>query len=214
MAMMAIEGICAEYGVQRLNRDRLRHRRVELLLPTYAESLGEGKICSHWALNPHPALIPAIEAGWVKSVHSFGSEMGMEDYIRARPDVFFTGRTADAAAAPSARRPVTTPATCSSEARCDRPGRQRGSTATLGRIAGFGSAPNRAPTREVGITPARRLKAGRQTATASPARATRRAAEAGRADGRDLPRAWSRRSSKPSTPGSWPSRRRCRCRRS
>ena len=27
----------------------------------------------HWALNPHPALIPAIEAGWVESIHSFGS---------------------------------------------------------------------------------------------------------------------------------------------
>ena len=51
----------------------------------------KGKICRHWALNPHPALIPAIEAGWVESIHSFGSELGMEEYIRARSDVFFTG---------------------------------------------------------------------------------------------------------------------------
>jgi malonate decarboxylase alpha subunit len=93
MAMMAIKGIYAEYGVQRLNHGiGFDTAAIELLLPTYAESLGlKGKICQHWALNPHPALIPAIEAGWVQSVHSFGSELGMEDYIRARPDVFFTG---------------------------------------------------------------------------------------------------------------------------
>src|SRR3954471_12055062 len=55
-------------------------------------SLGlKGKICRNWALNPHPALIPAIEAGFVENVHSFGSELGMEAYIRARSDVFFTG---------------------------------------------------------------------------------------------------------------------------
>ena len=63
----------------------------------------KGKICRHWALNPHPALIPAIEAGFVESVHSFGSEIGMEDYIRARPDVFFTGAGRQPAVQP---RPV------------------------------------------------------------------------------------------------------------
>ncbi len=85
MAMMAIKGIYAEYGVQRLNHGiGFDTAAIELLLPTYAESLGlKGKIGKHWALNPHPALIPAIEAGWVESVHSFGSELGMEDYIRA-----------------------------------------------------------------------------------------------------------------------------------
>jgi malonate decarboxylase alpha subunit len=37
---------------------------IELLLPTYAEKLGlKGKIATHWALNPHPTLIPAIESG-------------------------------------------------------------------------------------------------------------------------------------------------------
>jgi len=93
MAMMAIKGIYAEYGVQRLNHGiGFDTAAIELLLPTYGESLGlKGKICRHWALNPHPALIPAIEAGWVESIHSFGSELGMEDYIRARADVFFTG---------------------------------------------------------------------------------------------------------------------------
>src|SRR3546814_1025608 len=66
---------------------------IELILPTYGESLGlKGKICRNWTLNPHPTLIPAIETGWVESVHCFGTELGMENYIAQRPDVFFTGR--------------------------------------------------------------------------------------------------------------------------
>ena len=93
MAMMVIKGIYAEYGVKRLNHGiGFDTAAIELLLPTYGEQLGlKGKICTNWALNPHPALIPAIEAGFVQSVHSFGSELGMEKYIAARPDVFFTG---------------------------------------------------------------------------------------------------------------------------
>ncbi len=145
MAMMAIKGLYAEYGVQRLNHGiGFDTAAIELLLPTYAESLGlKGRICRHWALNPHPALIPAIEAGWVQSVHSFGSEMGMEKYIAARPDVFFTG-------ADGSLR--------SNRALCQAAGHYacdlfigstlqidlaaNSSTATRGRIAGFGGAPN------------------------------------------------------------------------
>lgn len=145
MAMMAIKGIYAEYGVQRLNHGiGFDTAAIELLLPTYGESLGlKGKIASHWALNPHPALIPAIEAGWVESVHSFGSELGMEDYVQARSDVFFTGPDG------SMR---------SNRAFCQMAGHYacdlfigstlqidlcgNSSTATLGRIAGFGGAPN------------------------------------------------------------------------
>ncbi len=102
MAMMAIKGIYAEYGVQRLNHGiGFDTAAIELLLPTYAESLGlKGKICRHWALNPHPALIPAIEAGWVESIHSFGSELGMEDYIRARSRRFLHRRRRLAAQQP------------------------------------------------------------------------------------------------------------------
>jgi malonate decarboxylase alpha subunit len=166
MAMMAIKGIYAEYGVQRLNHGiGFDTAAIELLLPTYAESLGlKGKICSHWALNPHPAMIPAIEAGWVKSVHSFGSEMGMENYIRARPDVFFTGPDG------SMR---------SNRAFCQAAGHYacdlfigstlqidlaaNSSTATLGRIAGFGGAPNMgADARGRRHASATWLKAGRQ----------------------------------------------------
>lgn len=93
MAMMANKGIHAEYGVRRLNHGiGFDTAAIELLLPTQGQALGlKDRICRHRALNPHPALIPATEAGWVESVHSCGSELGMEDHIRARPDVFFAG---------------------------------------------------------------------------------------------------------------------------
>ena len=145
MAMMAIKGLYAEYGVQRLNHGiGFDTAAIELLLPTYGESLGlKGRICQHWALNPHPALIPAIEAGWVKSVHSFGSEMGMEAYIRARPDVFFTGPDGSMRsnrAFCQAAGHYACDLFIGSTLQIDLAGNS--STATLGRIAGFGGAPN------------------------------------------------------------------------
>src|ERR1700751_3548521 len=92
-AMMVIKGIYEPYGVTSLNHGiGFDTAAIELLLPTYGESLGlKGKICRNWTLNPHPTMIPAIESGWVDSIHCFGSEVGMEAYIEARPDVFFTG---------------------------------------------------------------------------------------------------------------------------
>lgn len=145
MAMMAIKGIYAEYGVQRLNHGiGFDTAAIELLLPTYAESLGlKGKICRHWALNPHPALIPAIEAGFVESVHSFGSELGMEAYIQARPDVFFTGADGSMRsnrALCQAAGHYACDLFIGSTLQIDLAGNS--STATLGRIAGFGGAPN------------------------------------------------------------------------
>ena len=145
MAMLAIKGIYAEYGVQRLNHGiGFDTAAIELLLPTYGASLGlKGKIAQHWALNPHPALIPAIEAGWVKSVHSFGSELGMEDYIRARPDVFFTGADGSMRsnrALCQAAGHYACDLFIGSTLQIDLAGNS--STATLGRIAGFGGAPN------------------------------------------------------------------------
>jgi malonate decarboxylase alpha subunit len=145
MAMMAIKGIYAEYEVNRLNHGiGFDTAAIELLLPTYAASLGlNGKICRHWALNPHPALIPAIEAGFVESVHSFGSEMGMEDYIRARPDVFFTGPDGSLRsnrALCQAAGHYACDLFIGSTLQIDLAGNS--STATLGRIAGFGGAPN------------------------------------------------------------------------
>ncbi|RTL06252.1 MAG: malonate decarboxylase subunit alpha [Lysobacterales bacterium] len=145
MAMMAIQGIYAEYGVQRLNHGiGFDTAAIELLLPTYGESLGlKGKICRHWALNPHPALIPAIEAGWVESVHSFGGELGMEAYTAARPDVFFTGPDGSMRsnrALCQAAGHYACDLFIGSTLQIDLAGNS--STATLGRIAGFGGAPN------------------------------------------------------------------------
>ena len=145
MAMMAIKGIYAEYGVQRLNHGiGFDTAAIELLLPTYAESLGlKGKICRHWALNPHPAMIPAIEAGWVESIHSFGSELGMENYVRARPDVFFTGADGSLRsnrAMSQAAGHYACDMFIGSTLQIDLNGHS--STATAGRIAGFGGAPN------------------------------------------------------------------------
>jgi malonate decarboxylase alpha subunit len=145
MAMMVIKGIYAEYGVRRLNHGiGFDTAAIELLLPTYAAELGlKGRICTHWALNPHPTLIPAIEAGFVESVHSFGSELGMERYIAARPDVFFTG----ADGSMRSNRAFSQAAGLygcdlfiGATLQMDLQGNS--STATKGRIAGFGGAPN------------------------------------------------------------------------
>jgi malonate decarboxylase alpha subunit len=145
MAMMAIKGIYAEYQVERLNHGiGFDTAAIELLLPTYAESLGlKGKIGRHWALNPHPALIPAIEAGFAESVYSFGSELGMEDYIRARPDVFSIGPDGSMRsnrALCQAAGHYACDMFIGSTLQIDLQGNS--STATVGRIAGFGGAPN------------------------------------------------------------------------
>jgi len=145
MAMMAIKGIYAEYGVQRLNHGiGFDTAAIELLLPTYAESLGlKGRIGTHWALNPHPALIPAIESGFVQSVHSFGSELGMERYIEARSDVFFTGNDGSMRSNRAFSQTAGLYACdmfIGSTLQIDLQGNS--STATRDRIAGFGGAPN------------------------------------------------------------------------
>jgi malonate decarboxylase alpha subunit len=145
MGMMVIRGIYERHGVQSLNHGiGFDTAAIELLLPTYGESLGlKGKICQHWALNPHPTLIPAIESGWVKSVHSFGSEVGMDEYIAARPDVFFTGRDgrlrSNRVLCQLAGQ-YAIDAFIGSTLQID--GDANSSTVTKGRLAGFGGAPN------------------------------------------------------------------------
>lgn len=145
MAMLVIKGIYAEYQVDRLNHGiGFDTAAIELLLPTYADSLGlKGKICRHWALNPHPTLIPAVESGFVQSVHSFGSEPGMETYVRERADVFFTGLDGSL----RSNRMLCQAAghyACDlfigSTLQIDTSGNS--STATTSRITGFGGAPN------------------------------------------------------------------------
>ncbi|TCC01486.1 malonate decarboxylase subunit alpha [Kosakonia quasisacchari] len=145
MAMMAIKGIYAEHQVQSLNHGiGFNTAAIELLLPTYGEQLGlKGKICKHWTLNPHPTLIPAIESGWVESVHCFGGELGMEEYIRARPDVFFTGsdgsmRSNRAFCQLAGQYAVDM--FIGSTLQVD--GLANSSTVTRGRLSGFGGAPN------------------------------------------------------------------------
>jgi malonate decarboxylase alpha subunit len=144
-AMMAIKGIYAPYGIKRLNHGiGFNTAAIELLLPTYAESLGlKGKIATHFALNPHPTLIPAIESGWVQQIHSFGSEVGMDDYMRARSDIYFTGRDGSMGSNRMFCQVAGLYATdlfIGSTLQIDLAGNS--STVTTDRIAGFGGAPN------------------------------------------------------------------------
>ncbi|MEA1833984.1 malonate decarboxylase subunit alpha [Methylobacterium durans] len=145
MAMMAIKGIYAEYGIRRLNHGiGFGTAAIELLLPTYAEKLGlKGRIATHWALNPHPTLIPAIESGWVQQVHCFGSEVGMDRYIRERPDVFFTGADGSLRSNRAFCQTAGLYACdlfIGSTLQIDLAGHS--STVTQSRVAGFGGAPN------------------------------------------------------------------------
>lgn len=145
MGMMIIRGIYERHQVKSLNHGiGFDTAAIELLLPTYGESLGlRGKICEHWALNPHPTLIPAIESGWVKSIHSFGSEVGMDDYIKARPDVFFTGRDGSLRSNRvlcQLAGQYAVDAFIGATLQLD--GEANSSTVMTGRLAGFGGAPN------------------------------------------------------------------------
>jgi len=144
-AMMAIKGIYAEYGIKRLNHGiGYNTAAIELLLPTYADKLGlKGKIATHWALNPHPTLIPAIESGWVKQIHSFGSEVGMDAYMSARSDIYFTGRDGSMSSNRMYCQVAGLYATdlfIGSTLQIDLNGNS--STVTQDRVAGFGGAPN------------------------------------------------------------------------
>lgn len=144
-AMLAIKGIYAPYGVRRLNHGiGFSSAAIELLLPTYGEKLGlKGKVASHFALNPHPTLIPAIESGWVEQIHSFGSEVGMENYVRARPDVYFTGSDGSLRSNRAFSQTAGLYACdmfIGSTLQIDLQGNS--STVTTSRIAGFGGAPN------------------------------------------------------------------------
>ncbi|MDI4232551.1 malonate decarboxylase subunit alpha [Bradyrhizobium sp. Arg237L] len=144
-AMMVIRGVYERHQVLSLNHGvGFDTASIELLLPTYGGKLGlKGKICRNWILNPQPTLIPAIESGWVESVHSFGNEDGMEKYVAARPDIYFTGqdgslRSNRVFAQLAGHYAVDLFA--GSTLQIDSEGNS--STVTKGRIAGFGGAPN------------------------------------------------------------------------
>lgn len=145
MAMMAIRGVYERHQVQSLNHGiGFNTAAIELILPTYGERLGlKGKICRNWTLNPHPTLIPAIESGWVDSVHCFGAELGMEAYAAARPDIFFTGKDGSMRSNRLLCQLAGQYAVdlfIGSTLQMD--GLGNSSTVTRGRLTGFGGAPN------------------------------------------------------------------------
>jgi malonate decarboxylase alpha subunit len=145
IGMLVIRGIYERHQVRSLNHGiGFDTAAIELLLPTYGESHGlRGKICEHWALNPHPTLIPAIERGWVRSVCCFGSEVGMERYVAARPDVFFTGRDGSLRSNRvlcQLAGQYAVDAFIGSTLQMDADANS--STVTIGRLTGFGGAPN------------------------------------------------------------------------
>ena len=145
MGMMVIKGIYAKHHVKSLNHGiGYNGAAIELLLPTFGNYLGlKGQICTHWVLNPHPTLIPAIEDGWVKQVCAFGGELGMDQYTAARPDIFFTGPDG----ALRSNRAVAQVAGLygmdlflGGTLQMDYAGNS--STVTNGRLSGYGGAPN------------------------------------------------------------------------
>ena len=143
-AMMALQ-LYKEYNIKTLNHGiGYDTAAIELLLPTYGEELGlKGKICQNFVLNPHPTMIPAIEAEWVKSIHSPGSEVGMEEYVKSRPDVFFvdpSGEMRSSRVFTQIAGQYAIDLFIGSTLQIDKYGNS--STATKTSVAGFGGAPN------------------------------------------------------------------------
>src|SRR5580658_3299384 len=145
MAMMAIAAIYEPYEVRRLNHGiGYATAAIELILPTFAAQRGlKGKVASHFVLNPHPTLIPAIEAGFVDGIYCFGSEVGMEHYVSTKADIFPVGADGNL-------RSNRALAQVAGQYACDLfiggtlqiDAQGKSSTATKGRITGFGGAPN------------------------------------------------------------------------
>lgn len=145
MGMMAIRGIYEKHNVQTVNHGvGFNTAAIELLLPTYGEQLGlKGKIVPNWEVNPTPTLIPAIESGWVQTIHSFGGEVGMENYIAHRPDIFFVGKDGTMRSNRAFGQMAGQYALdmfVGSTLQIDKYGNS--STVTNGRLSGFGGAPN------------------------------------------------------------------------
>ena len=144
-AMLALRGVYEKHEVVSLNHGvGFDTAAIELILPTYGEELGlRGKIAKHWVLNPHPTLIPAIESGWVETICAFGGEPGMNGYVAARPDVFFTGQDGQLRSNRVLAQLAGQYAIdmfIGSSLQID--GDANSSTVTTGRLAGFGGAPN------------------------------------------------------------------------
>jgi malonate decarboxylase alpha subunit len=145
MAMMAIAAVYQPYQIRRLNHGiGYATAAIELILPTFGAARGlKGNVATHFVLNPHPTLIPAIEAGFVESVYCFGSELGDGTLCFERADVFPVGADGNL-------RSNRALAQVAGQYACDLfvgatlqiDAQGNSSTATKGRIAGFGGAPN------------------------------------------------------------------------
>jgi malonate decarboxylase alpha subunit len=145
MAMMAIAAVYEPYEVRSLNHGiGYATAAIELILPTFAAQRGlKGKVARNFVLNPHPTLIPAIEAGFIDNVYCFGSELGMERYVAKHVDLFPVG-------ADGSLRSNRALAQIAGQYACDLfiggtlqiDAQGNSSTATKDRIAGFGGAPN------------------------------------------------------------------------
>ena len=144
-AMIALRGVYERHEVVSLNHGiGFSTAAIELILPTYGERLGlKGRIARNWTLNPHPTLIPAIESGWVETIHSFGGESGMNKYVAARPDIFFNGADGSLRSnrvlcqlAGQYAIDMFIGSTLQMDAEAN------SSTVTEGRLSGFGGAPN------------------------------------------------------------------------
>jgi malonate decarboxylase alpha subunit len=88
-------------------------------------------------------MIPAIEAGFVENIFSFGSEVGMEKYIENRPDIFAIGPDGSLRSNRMICQAIGHYAIdlfIGATLQIDQDGNS--STATKGRISGFGGAPN------------------------------------------------------------------------
>ena len=148
-AMLAIKGIYAPYGVQRAQpRDRLQHRGDRAAAPDLRrEARPQGQDRQPFGAQPASHADPGdrIRLGRSKSI-AFGSEVGMDDYIRAGPTCSSPGPTARCAPiAPSAQLAghYAFDMFIGSTLQIDLEGNS--STVTTARIAGFGGAPNMGP---------------------------------------------------------------------
>ena len=145
MAMMAIKGIYAEYDVNRLNHGiGFDTAAIELLLPTYAESpRPERQDLPALGAQPAPGADPG-DRGRLRRERAFLRLRAGHGGLHPRPARRLLHRPGRQHAVQPRVLPGGRPLRLRPVHRLDPADRPAGnsSTATLGRIAGFGGAPN------------------------------------------------------------------------
>ena len=120
--MIAIRGVYERHQVVSLNHGvGFDTAAIELLLPTYGESLGpQGRDRAALGAQPASHPDPGHRIGLGRVDPQLRRRIGHERYAAARPDVFFTGARRLAALQPGAGPAgrASTPSTCSSGRRC------------------------------------------------------------------------------------------------